>query len=211
MGIVAYYVDVNAAQFAALKAKPALVWNIASDPRFAKASMVDVDKDWEVLSWIASSKKRVEKCHEAAWNKAFSQDVDSKQSREAFLKSVAQSAQDLACPPDDGEVDPLLKAIEGRGTEKQREPALDFGMGAARVFSPAEVELLAASFARFDLVTFRRNFDRKEMARFDVGGMDWETESDTVLDEFLLPSFKAIRDFYQKAARLKHHVLVIYQ
>jgi len=211
MGIVAYYLDVDAAQLAVLRAKPALVWNIASDPRFAKSSMVEVDKDWEILSWIASPKKRVERCHEAAWNKAFAQDIDSRQSRETFMKSVAQSAKELACPPDDGEVDPLLKAIEGRGAENEREPALDFGMGAARVFSPTEVKLLSVSFSKFDLATLRRNFDRKEMARFEVGGMDWETESDEVLDEFLLPSFDKIRDFYQRAARMKHHVLVIYQ
>lgn len=211
MGIVAYYLDVDATQLATLKATPALFWNIHSDPRFAKASMIDNDKDWEILSWLTSPKKRVEKCHEAAWGRARDKDVDQKASREEFKQLVAKSVEELSCPPDTQESDSLLKAIEGRGAANEREPSLNFGLGAARVFRPDEVKLLAVSFAKFDLTALRKQFDRKEMARFEVGGMDWETEPDQVLEQFLVPSFKKISDFYQRASRLNHYVLVVYQ
>lgn len=211
MGIVAYYLDVDATQLAALRATPSLVWNIDSDPRFAKASMIDNDKDWEVLSWLASPKKRIEKCHEAAWRMANEKDENLKASRDEFKQLVAKSVSELGCPSNTNASDPFLKAIEGRGLANEREPKLNFGLGAARVFRPEEVKLLAVSFAKFDLVRLRQQFNRKEMARFEVGGIDWETEPDQVFEEFLAPSFKKISDFYQRASRLNHYVLVIYQ
>lgn len=211
MGIVAYYVDVDAAQLAALRAAPALVWNIKSDPKFKKASMIDNDKDWEVLSWLASPKKRVEKCHEAAWRVVSDTDEGMRASKEEFKGLVAKSVKNFACPAEVEGSDPLLTAIEGRGTEKEREPSLNYGLGAARMFKPAEVKLIALSFSKLDLSSLRKQFNRKEMARFDVGGIDWESESDQVFDEFLAPSFNNLRNFYQRAAKLNHYVLVIYQ
>jgi len=211
MSIVAYYLDVDADQLAILKTTPALVWNIQSDPRFAKASMVDSDKDWEVLSWLTSPKKRIEKCHEAAWRAVSEQESGQKASQEEFKQLVAKSVKDFGCLPDSLEPDPLLKAIEGRGARNEREPSLNYGLGAARVFQPEEVKLLAVSFAKLDVPTMRKQFNRKEMARFDVGGFDWETETDQVLDEFLIPSIKKLSNFYQRASKLNHYVLVIYQ
>lgn len=211
MGIVAYYLDVDAVQLTLLKARPELVWNIASDPRFAKARMIDNDKDWEVLSWLASSNKRTEKCHEVAWRSVSEQEAGQKASREEFKRLVAKSVNEFGCPPEPLESDALLKAIEGRGTKKEREPRLDYGLGAARLFQPGEVKSLAVSFAKLDFATLRKHFDRKEMARFDVGGIDWENESDGVFDEFLAPSFSKLSSFYQRAAKLNHYVLVIYQ
>ena len=79
------------------------------------------------------------------------------------------------------------------------------------MFKPAEVKLIALSFSKLDLSSLRKQFNRKEMARFDVGGIDWESESDQVFDEFLAPSFNNLRNFYQRAAKLNHYVLVIYQ
>lgn len=211
MGIVAYYVDVDAAQLAALKTAPALVWNMSRDPRFTSARMIDVDRDWEILSWLASPAKRVEKCHETAWRNAYAQEGGESASPEEFKRLVASAADKLGCLPNPLESDPLLKAIEGRGSEKEREPALNFGLGAARVFQPQEVKLLAVSFAGFKYPMLIQHFNRKEMARFDVGGVDWETEPDQVFDEFLVPAFKKVSNFYQRAAKLKHYVLVIYQ
>ena len=49
------------------------------------------------------------------------------------------------------------------------------------------------------------------MAKFEVGGMDWLSEGDTVFDDFLAPAFYKIRSFYIDASKLGHYVLVIYQ
>jgi len=57
----------------------------------------------------------------------------------------------------------------------------------------------------------RKSFNRKIMSKFDVGGMEWESETDAVFDEFLMPSFNRLSVFYQNAARLDHHVIVFYQ
>ncbi|WUR11186.1 DUF1877 family protein [[Empedobacter] haloabium] len=199
MSIVAYYVEVDAAQLAALRAKPPLVWHMREDPRFAGAAMMDVDQDWQVLSWLASPTKRSETCHHAAAT-AGGQDA------EQVLRVVAR----LGCrPPPPGD-DLLLDAIEGRGEERDHDPALNFGLGGARVFPPKAVRRIAVTFSQFPWSAFRGAFDRETMARMHVGGMDWRQEEDSVRDEFLVPSFVRLSEFYQHAAQAGHDVVVFH-
>ncbi len=210
MSIVAYYIDVDANQLQILKDKPALVWNIRSDPRFAKASMVDLD-EWQAVAWLASPVKRIETCHQAVWHVASETKAGKAANREQFKGLAAKSVLQFGCPPEAKHADHLLTAIEGRGKPAQRVPALDFGLGGARLFSPAEVKQIAVSFSAFKLADFRTSFNREEMARHNVGGNDWLDEPDSVRDEFLAPAFTRVSDFYQRAAKMNHHVLVIYQ
>jgi hypothetical protein len=215
MGIVAYYVHVDEAQLHALREQPQLVWNIASDPRFAKAAMMDVDKDWQVLSWLASARKRKEQQQFVASMNALRREGADDLGKEAFQKALDAERKKLGIEKEEDDprsmpIDPLLEAIEGRGREDQRDPAFNFGLGAARLFGPPEVKVLAAAFSGTNEADIRANFNRQAMARFDVGGMAWLEESDSVLDEFLLPSFRRLSTFYQSAAKANHYVLVIY-
>lgn len=67
--------------------------------------MINNDKDWEVLSWLASPKKRVEKCHKAAWRARSDQDAGQKASREKFKQLVAKSVKNFDCPSDTLDID----------------------------------------------------------------------------------------------------------
>jgi hypothetical protein len=84
-------------------------------------------------------------------------------------------------------------------------------MGAARVFKPDEVRKLSAALDKVTDADLRSTFDRKTMAKLDVGGMGWLEEPDAVLDEFLIPAFHRLRAFYADAAKRGHHVFVVYQ
>lgn len=216
MGIVAYYVHVDATQLQKLIEKPAIVWEIGKDPWFKTAARIDIEKDWQVISWLASPVKRKEQQQYAATMNVMNSNnaPERKNDKVAFEKALAAEQKKLGIDNEDTRnlpPDNLLIAIEGRGTEAQRQPKLNYGLGGARVFKPEEVKVLSLTFAGFDIKDFRRNFDRQTMARFDVGGMDWLGEDDSVLDEFLVPGFQKISRFYQDAAKLKHYVLVIYQ
>lgn len=203
MSIVAYYIDVDAAQLAALRSNPPLVWTMADDPRFAQASRMDVDQDWQVLSWLASPARRSESCRDAAVQLA------KATTGQPNPDQVARASAKLGCQPAPPGRDLLLDAIEGRGSDREREPTLDFGLGAARVFAPQAVRQIAVTFAQFPLSALRSSFDREKMARFHVGVSDWRQEDDSVRDEFLVPSFVRLSDFYQRAAKLNHYVLVL--
>lgn len=216
MSIVVYFVHVDADQLRILHDQPAVVWNMASDPRFAKAAMVDIDKDWEVVSWLASDTRRKEQ-QASIVSRTASRRPEAKSLRgtdPAYQALLAEEAGKLGVTLVDTHVlptDPLLEAIEGRGSESQRDPAIEFGLGPARVFSAAEVEALAHAFAAKPESELRSAFDRHEMQRFDVGGMEWEDEDADILDDILLPEFRKLRDFYRAAAEQGDHVLVIYQ
>ena len=216
MSIIAYYLHVDDTQLRAVREQPALSWNVNSDPRFASAALLDVDKDYEVLAWLLSAKKRKEQAHQVANFRAINREIESGSDfdKAKFRAVEAEELQKLGVTPEDTDAlptDPLLEALEGRGTEAQRDPKINFGLGNARLFTPAEVKRLAAAIERTTEADLRRSFDRVEMAKFEVGGMDWLDEDDSVLVEFLTPAFQKVRSFYMDAAKLGHHVLVIYQ
>ncbi|MBR7781038.1 DUF1877 family protein [Undibacterium luofuense] len=216
MGIIAYYVHVDADQLKTIKEKPALVWNIKNDARFNKAEIIDVDKDWQILSWLASPNKRREQQQTTAMMRVMDRrNADElMQDDKKYDKAIAEECAKLGVKPEnmrDIPSDPMVRALEGRGTEKQREAAFNFGFGGARVFPPEEVKIIAVSFSNFKESELNANFNRKEMHKFNVGGVNWLNENDTVLNNFLIPSFRKVSRFYQNAASLNHYVLVIYR
>ena len=216
MSIIAYYIHIDDAQLQAVREKPALIWNINSDPRFAKAALFDVDKDYEVLAWLLSAKKKREQAQQTAMFLASDRETKSKSNydKAEFKRVVKEELEKLGVPPEDTNVlttDLFLEAIEGRGTEAQRDPKINLGLGAARVFKPDEVRKLSAALEKITDADLRKSFDRKIMAKFDVGGLGWLDEQDSVLDDFLIPSFHKLRTFYTDAAKLGHYVIVIYQ
>lgn len=216
MSVIAYYLHVDDTQLRAVREQPAVVWNVNSDPRFAKAALVTVDKDYEVVAWLLSDKKRKEQAHQVATYRAIARESQpgAQRGKDAFARLVAAELQKLGVPAEDTDAiatDPVLEAIEGRGSEAQREPRVNFGLGNARWFRPDEVKKLATALERVSEANLRKSFNRSVMAKFDVAGMGWNEEEDSVLDEFLIPAFRKIRMFYTDAAQRGHHVLVIYQ
>lgn len=216
MGIVAYFLHVDVEQLQLLREQPALVWDIRNDPRLASATMVDIDKDWQVLSWLVSEKKRKEQEQWAATMNVMNR-VDAEKlmdNRPAYEAALEEERKRLGIKEEDIDsmpTDLLLGAIEGRGKEDRKDPAFNFGLGAGRVFSPAEVREIAAAFGKVKEADIRGTFDRQRMARFDVGGIGWLEEPESILDDFLLPAFRTMKSFYEGAAKANHHVIVLYQ
>jgi hypothetical protein len=215
MSIIAYYVHVDDAQLQALREQPALAWDISSDPRFASAALFDIDKDYDVIAWLISAKKRKEQAQQVARYRAIERERESgaDYDKTQFTGVLNEELQKLGVPPEDTNAiptDPALEAIEGRGMESQRDPKINFGLGNARHFKPDEVRRLSEALDAVTAADLRKSFDRAEMARFDVGGMGWLEEEDSVLDEFLIPAFWKLQAFYRQAAKSGHHVLVIY-
>jgi hypothetical protein len=216
MSIIFYYLHLDDAQLAAVREEPALVWSLDSDPRFRTAKLTDIDKDYDIIAWLLSPKKRNEQARQVASYKVFDIERHSNATytKAEVLRLVDEELMKLGVSLDDpAELaeDHVLEALEGRGTEDQREPDVNFGLGAARLFRPAEVARAAAALSSIDATDLRKSFDRTVMAKFDVGGVGWLDENDSVLDEFLVPQFNKIQRFYIEAEKLGHNVLVIYQ
>ncbi len=216
MSIIAYYVHIDDTQLHALHEQPALVWNINSDPSFAKAALFDIDKDYDILAWLISEKKRKEQVQQIASYRAMNREIKAgaNYDKAEFKRVLTEELAKLGARDEDTNAIPTdlaLEAIEGRGTEEQRDPRLNFGMGNARHFRPDEVKRLSTALDSVTEVSLRKSFSRAEMAKFEVGGIGWLEEKDAALDEFLIPAFRKLRAFYSDAARLRHHVLVIYQ
>ena len=216
VSIIFYFLHVDDAQLSAVRERPAIVWNLQSDPRFKTAKLVDIDKDYEVLAWLLSPKKRQEQARQIAFFNAHRRQEQTRveYSKAVFLQIVDEELVKLGVvkeDPDKIPTDPLLEALEGRGTEAQREPKINFGLGAARLFKPAEVTRAASALSGVNVKELRKSFDRSVMAKFDVGGIGWLEENDDAFEKFLVPQFDKIRSFYVEAAKLGHYVLVIYQ
>lgn len=216
MSILAYYVHITDVQLQAVRERPALIWNINNDPRFAKAALFDVDKDYEVLAWLLSPKKKSEQVQQLARYRAIDRETASKANynKEEFKLAVKEELTKLEAAEEDTTAlatDAVLEAIEGRGTDAQRDPKINFGLGAARLFKPNEVKKLSAALQKVTDADLLKSFNRKTMEKFDVGGIAWLDEQDSVLDEILLPSFHKLRAFYSDAAKSGHYVIVIYQ
>ena len=216
MGIVAYYLHVDTEQFQALRERPALVWDLRSDPRFASARLFDIDKDWQIISWLVSDKKRREQEQNEATSRVMArEDAGNLMDDDAAWKAAIEEARmKLGIEKEDTDAIPtdmLLQAIEGRGTEHQHDPAFNFGLGGARVFAPAEVQAIVAAFGAMSEASLRAIFNRELMAKFDVGDIRWLDETDAVFEEILLPEFRAMKLFFQEAGQAKHYALVIYQ
>lgn len=214
MSIIAYYVHLTAEQMAQLRLAPEKVWQMRSDPAFAEAELFDMDKNWQVIPWLLSEKKREEQKWQRAQTAALIRRVVPLGDREGFKRVLAEEREKLGVTTDVATTnkmpnDPALIAIEGRGSTEQRDELISFGMGGARVFPPAEVKMLSEELSKIGAEELRRNFNRREMSRWDVGGVGWLQEKDSVLDEFLIPTFKKVQGFYNRAATSEHYVLVI--
>jgi hypothetical protein len=216
VSIIAYYVHLNAEQMQELRADPQRLWRMRDDEQFSGTELFDMDKDWLVIPWLLSPKKREEQQWQTAQTAALMRKDIAPRDAEGFQKAVEEERKRLGVTSDrdmtDGMPDdPVLAAIEGRGTKDQRDDAINFGMGGARVFLPSEVKSLAEQLSKIEPDELRRHFDRKEMARWNVGGMGWVEEDDSVLDQILIPTFRKFQAFYHRAAQADHYLLVVYQ
>ncbi len=215
MGIVAYFARVRVDQLERLKGEPEKFWSIPDSPNFSGAELTDLDRDWEILSWLLSPKKREEQKHQTVTVAV----MHRNNAREIMEDDVAWAAAmkeeqtrlgiELS-EPDDLPSDAVLVAIEGRGSEEQRVQEINFGLGGARLFSTDEVHSLARELAKIGPEDLRANFVPEVMEKVDVGGIGWLTEPPSVLEEFIVPRLERLKEFYKNAAGANQCVLVVY-
>jgi hypothetical protein len=101
-----------------------------------------------------------------------------------------------------------LIGIEGRGPTK--EARIDFGMGPACVFSSKEVSEIASALRAIGESALRKAADFEEMDRVGVFPDQWLEEGDEILNEYILPNFRKLQNFYDQAASGGQIVLMWY-
>ncbi len=168
MSIICYYVRADPAGLEALRAHPDAIFDYPEEWP-AGVEVIDIDKAYDALAWLASPLKRAEAQHMARLIRDQSW-PDARASAEALSKMT---------------VDDLLVAIEGGATETTE--TVDWGLG-GNAFSPARVAELARALTELDERSLRYNFDPAEMDRNDVQPGDWLEDAEQTLTRYLLPA-----------------------
>ncbi|RLQ10763.1 DUF1877 family protein [Micromonospora sp. BL1] len=83
----------------------------------------------------------------------------------------------------------------------------DLGMGPARLLMPDAVRAVAAGLDAVDDATLRARFDPAAMSEAEIYPHIWDDGEDE-FDNYLLPHFTALRDFYRDAAASGDAVLL---
>ncbi|MFC0153467.1 DUF1877 family protein [Xanthomonas dyei] len=116
---------------------------------------------------------------------------------------IAASSARLDATP----VDLPLVAIEGR-SEKSIE-AIDSGMGPAAMFDPAQVQELSSALHTLQDSDLRNALDPERMDEMQVFPGYWREETN-LLDTYILPNLRRLREFYATAASSGQAVIVWY-
>ncbi|RJF93578.1 DUF1877 family protein [Sphingomonas cavernae] len=189
MSLICYYVRLQPEFVPALCPNPDAIFE---EPPPDHLEVMDVDRAYEALAWLASPLKRAEAAHmarlirEPDWP---DEDAD---------ESVAQlDAMAL------GEA---VAAIEGRATE--RIEAINFGPGAAGFFPPQRVRALSATMNKLSEAELRARLDFKVMDENDVVPGYWQEEGEDIFLSYVMPAFGRLRRFYASAAANGDAVIV---
>jgi len=188
-------------------------WRIQEMPRnlgepvdAAASERLDVDKDWQVLSWLCSPVGRAEERREAALIRVAQRRGEdfSAEALKAALRQEVEAMGFAYVDPRDLPDDLVLTAIQGRRKADERRSIANLGLAAA-MFGPDEVRTLSAALDRIDEAELREVFNANEMETLDLPG-DWK---ETELDEFYLPQLRRLKTLYGRAARAGQYVLVV--
>jgi hypothetical protein len=164
----------------------------------------DVDTAYQAIAWLLSPIKREEQRRQAAGRPDTSQldPDDSAAWDEAFADSFNFDCSDL-------EPDLLLRAIEGRAPDEARDPQIQYGLGAACVFTPSVVQEIDRAMRGITSQAFGQHFSPAAMAEQMLEPEIWD-EGECVLDGILRPAFERLRGFFGRAASARQNVVVVY-
>jgi hypothetical protein len=189
MSITTYYGRLSESEFTAMCADPdgLAQFVIGALPR---ERLLYLDKAAPVIAWLLSPLKRHEQAHFAAVCRA--EDIDSSQ------------------PPDLGPAPPMdeiLVPIEGRGDTEER---LDVGMGPACVISREMVPKYAALLTEIGEADLRQQLDFQKLEDAALPVDYWPEEGEQIFNEYVLPLFEQLQEFYRTAVDSDQLVLVWY-
>ncbi|MEU5914881.1 YfbM family protein [Micromonospora sp. NPDC047527] len=83
----------------------------------------------------------------------------------------------------------------------------DLGMGPARLLTPDVVRAVAAGLGTLDEATLRDRYDPAALSDAEIYPHIWD-DGDDEFDNYLLPHFTALRDFYRTGAERGEAVLL---
>lgn len=214
MSIVGYYLRLSPEQLDAVGQQPEALL-AGSLEHLPDAELIDLDRSWEPMAWLVSPCKRAEQREFAsAIDEELTPKAEAKPTffsrltqwlpisrpREPSTRSVASDEKGKAEP------DSLLKAIEGRSDT--RDNRIDFGYGAAAIFTVVDVERLHRALEGVNETSLRQQYNAELMDRLHVFPEHWMEEGDTLMDEYVLPNLIKLQRFYAEAARSRQAVLI---
>jgi hypothetical protein len=213
MSIVLYHARVDDSTLDALQANPDLFWGLPDEAGPTDNQQLYTDKDWGAISWLLSAKAREEQKHQVvefalSMNRKSSANLESRDAWKAAKREEAArrgfELVDAESMPDD----PVLIAIQGRGTKHGRAPHMGLH---AQTLVPDHVAALSAALDRVTEADLREHFDPRVMESLDVAGILWTEEEPDVFDKILVPGFERIRVFFRFAAQAGQHVVVVFR
>ena len=163
------------------------------DTHPAEVASFDIDKDYAVLAWFASARRRAED----AYNTRLMNEPDWPDDE------IAAAAAVLDRLP----VETALLAIEGR-IDDRLEP-VEVGLGGFLI-PPAHVATLSRAVQELDADAFRARIDPVAMNRDDIGGADWEEDAEEMMELVVVPGLRRLQHFYDAASRAGEAVLLSY-
>jgi hypothetical protein len=161
----------------------------------AGVEIIDIDKAYDAIAWLASPVKRAQTHHSAR----LVRERDWPHSE--VLESVARL--------NGMEIDDVLAAVEGQSGE----PAAGFEFSLAAVrFPPDRVHRLAAAVCALDEDALRQAADFAVMDQDDVQPWGWleGDEGEAILTTYVLPRLRKLKAFYVEASRLNQMVVVVW-
>src|SRR5262245_31629555 len=178
MSVVASYARMSGNEVETLKVDADQFWRIQEMPRnlgervdAAASEPLDVDKDWQVLSWLCSPVGRAEERREAALIRVAQRRGEdfSAEALKAALRQEVEAMGFAYVDPRDLPDDLVLTAIQGRRKADERRSIANLGLAAA-MFGPDEVRTLSAALDRIDEAELREVFNANEMETLDLPG-----------------------------------------
>lgn len=171
---------------------------LSGDFKDGGCEVIDIDRAYEPLAWLASPLKRAEMAHNSRL--IFDDDWPDEEAR----ASVARLGE--------MDVDDWLTAIEGRSDNLTSQ--IDFGLGDSAIFSSERVKELAQALENLNEPILREHLDFSIMDKEDVQPGYWQEEGEEggedTFQSYVLAGLKRLQTFYRQAADAQQTVLIGY-
>ena len=160
--------------------------------------IIDIDKAYEPLAWLASPLKRAEMAHN---NRVmFDDNWPDDEARASVARLNEMSSDDW------------LDAIEGRSDE--RIDSISFGLGNSALFRADRVKELSHALGDLNETILRENLDFSVMDEQDVQPGYWQEEGDEggedTFQTYVLAGLEHLNFFYARAAEAGQVVVIGY-
>ncbi|HWA59814.1 MAG TPA: DUF1877 family protein [Caulobacteraceae bacterium] len=192
MSRICYYVRTGQKGLEVLSADPQAILDPGVLP--VDAEVMDIDKAYDPIAWLASPLKRAETAH-------LTRLINEPRWPDDEAQASARRLDEMA-------IDDAAAAIEGRSEERMDK--IDLGMGGAAVFRPDQVKRLARAVSDLRQELLRQQADFRAMDEDDVQPGGWIQEGESLLATYVFPALTRLKAFYAAASQQGQTVLVVW-